>query len=347
MKKLNSTQWRGLLLGGLLFGAAQMSATAGIFTWSAPTTVTTADAALAQTGTIVGAEVFGTDSKLVVLSDGTTVDFKSDFTVAQVIIGSSPGSAYGGFTNNDSGNTAFKATLTQFNYDNGPKTITVFGLTPGQLYSVQLFAMDRRDTNAAARLAYYQDPNDVSNVSATFAMGDNAYVIGTFTAPGTTVDIQEILPTQVNSGNINALVVRAIGTNIPAQITTQPQPATLYNGTTATLTAGALGTGPLSYQWQKSNIGGTLFTNVVNGGNISGANSNSLVIGSLVAGDEGDYLVVVSNPYGNATSSVVTLTVLAGTPQFVWSTPAAITTADATLNQSGSVVGAMLPSTYS
>ncbi|MBC8095769.1 MAG: immunoglobulin domain-containing protein, partial [Akkermansiaceae bacterium] len=315
------------------------TARAGIFTWSAPAPITTADATLNLTGTIVGAAVFGNDSKLVVLGNGTTVDFKADGSVAQVIAGSSLGSAYGGFTN-DTGNASFNAALTQFNYDNGPKTISLLNLVVGQQYSVQLFALDRRDANAAARVGNYQDPNDPANVSVDFQMGDNVYILGTFIAGAANVEIQQNL-TNAGNGNINALVVRAIGTNVPPLITTQPQSATIYNGATVTFTAGALGTGPLSYQWQKTSFGGSLFTNVANGGTISGATSHALTISALVPNDEGDYQLVVTNSAGSATTSpVATLTVMPGTPVFLWSAPAPITTADSTLNQTGSIVGA-------
>ena len=317
-----------------LSGAA--TAHAGIYTWSAPVAITTADTTLNQSGTVVGAEVFGNDGKIVTLSSGAVLDFKSDGSVASA---TGLGTAYGAFTNN-SGNANFNGVLTQFNYDGGPKTITMNNLVIGQQYSVQLFAVDRRDAIAITRVANFQDPGDVSDISANFQMGDNVYVIGTFTANNTSVDIQENLLNS-SSGNINALVIRALGTNIPPQITSQPQSVTVYNGLTAQFTAAASGTAPVSYQWQKSAVGGVVFTNVPNGGSVSGATSNTLKIASLVAGHAGDYRVVASSSFGSATSTpAATLTVLAGTPQFAWSAPVAITTADSALIQSGTVVGA-------
>ncbi len=312
------------------------SARAGIFTWSSPTAISTADTTLTQSGTVAGAAVFGNDSKLVTLGTGANIFFTADGSVATA---TGAGMTYGAFSTNTTGNASFNSVLTQFNYDSGPKTITLNNLVVGQQYAVQLFALDDRSSGTRARHANFQDPVDNANVSATFIMGDKAYVIGTFTATNSTQTIQENL-TDGGGGNINALVLRAIGTNIPPQITSQPQPTSVYNGLTATLTAGASGTGPLSYQWQKSNVGGSVFTNLSNGGRFSGATSNIISIASLVASDTADYQVVVTSTYGSVTSSPATLTVVIGTPQFVWSVPALITSADATLSLTGTVVGA-------
>ena len=330
------------LISGLAVAAAVLSlaanARAGIFTWSAPVAITTADATLNLPGTVVGSASFGAQNELVALDTGALFDFKADGSVAAVTAGGN-GTDFGAYTN-DTGNAAFNEILTQFNYDGGPKTVTLYNLVPGQEYSVQLFAVDSRSSIDATRVANYQDPNDASDVSANFEMGDNVYVVGTFIAPASSVSIQQNL---LNSqdGNLNALVIRAVGGQIAPQITTQPQPATIYHGLVANFTAPATGTAPLTYHWQKSSVGGSVFTNLANGGRLSGAAAYALTITNLAASDTGDYRVVVSNAYGSVTSSpAATLTVLTGTPQFAWSTPAPITTADATLNQAGTIVGA-------
>jgi len=334
--KTNSKLIARLTAVATVFCLAAAAAPAGIFTWSAPVAITTADTTLNQPGTIVGAAGFGNNGGIVVLSNGTTVDFKADGSVATA---TGNGTAYGGFTN-DTGNASFNTILTQFNYDGGPKTITLNNLVVGQQYSVQLFALDRRNGVDATHAANYQDPNDASDISVNFQMGDYVYVMAIFTANNTSVSIQENLLNS-NGGNINALVVRAIGLNVAPQISTEPQSASVYHGWNAAFTAAALGTGPLSYHWQKGNVGGSLFTNLLNSSHVAGATNNSLTLSNIVASDLADYRVVVSNAYGSVTSSpAATLTVLTGTPQFVWSAPAAITTADGALNQSGTIVGA-------
>ncbi|MBE7502518.1 MAG: immunoglobulin domain-containing protein [Verrucomicrobiales bacterium] len=87
--------------------------------------------------------------------------------------------------------------------------------------------------------------------------------------------------------------------NIAPRITTQPQAPDrdLSEGNSATLTVVASGTPPLSYQWRKD------------GENLAGKTTPELALTSLRIADSGVYDVVVTNPYGSATSSPVTLEV--------------------------------------
>jgi alpha-L-fucosidase len=182
-------------------------------TWSAPTPITTADATLNQLGTIVGAASFALSAPTVTLTNGANIVFMTDNSVAYC---TGAGAATGAFTG-DTGNASFNTVLNGFNYDGGPKTITLANLTVGQTYSVQLFALDDRDdvSQEMLRPASFQQPNVPNDASAAFLMGNNDYVTGTFVAPpnGTNltvnVNIQENLPTG-GYGNINALVVRAL-----------------------------------------------------------------------------------------------------------------------------------------
>ena len=95
-------------------------------------------------------------------------------------------------------------------------------------------------------------------------------------------------------------MIRYNGTpsNTPPQITQQPLDQTVAEGQTATFTVSATGTGTLTYQWQK------------NQGNIGGATLASYTTPTLTAADSGaKYRCVVTNPYGNATSNEVLLSV--------------------------------------
>jgi|GEM_PF-3535586 len=65
----------------------------------------------------------------------------------------------------------------------------------------------------------------------------------------------------------------------------------------------ASGTAPLSYQWKKDG------SNLSDGGNISGATSNTLTINPVATADAGDYTCEVSNDCGTDTSNAATLTV--------------------------------------
>jgi hypothetical protein len=93
-------------------------------------------------------------------------------------------------------------------------------------------------------------------------------------------------------------------------ITTQPQSVTNRGQQTAQLRVVAAGGAPLSYQWRAGAVGSGVFTNVVNGGNISGATNNTLTITNLSAANAGDYVVVVTNSAGAATSVVAHITVI-------------------------------------
>jgi hypothetical protein len=75
----------------------------------------------------------------------------------------------------------------------------------------------------------------------------------------------------------------------------------------------ATGSAPLSYQWQR------------NGANISGATSASYTRSSLTTTDNGaGFRCVVTNPYGKATSTTATLTVLSdGAPTGTITSPVA------------------------
>ena len=74
-------------------------------------------------------------------------------------------------------------------------------------------------------------------------------------------------------------------------------------GDSWTLSAGAYGTRPMTYQWTK------------NGTDISGATTSSLAFAPLAAGDEGDYALVAANAVGKATSAVARIQFAAyGTP---------------------------------
>jgi uncharacterized repeat protein (TIGR03803 family) len=86
-------------------------------------------------------------------------------------------------------------------------------------------------------------------------------------------------------------------------INVQPSSQANYAGSTVMFTVIVTNQLPVSYQWQKSG------TNLVNGGNISGANTNTLTITGISDIDAANYSVVVSNSYGTVTSSNATLTV--------------------------------------
>jgi len=99
-------------------------------------------------------------------------------------------------------------------------------------------------------------------------------------------------------------------------LTAEPASQTTYLGQTTSFSVTATGSGTLHYQWQATNSAGGGFTNLVNGGSISGVNSNVLTITGVTANWALAYQVIVTNATGSVTSSVATLTLLPGSPPF-------------------------------
>ncbi|MHC4442870.1 MAG: immunoglobulin domain-containing protein [Planctomycetota bacterium] len=84
----------------------------------------------------------------------------------------------------------------------------------------------------------------------------------------------------------------------------QPSPQDVCPGEIATFSVIATGMGTLTYQWQKDLL------DLTDGGNISGATTDTLQVSNAQVADEGDYRCVVTNSYGSANSDEVTLTVM-------------------------------------
>lgn len=85
-------------------------------------------------------------------------------------------------------------------------------------------------------------------------------------------------------------------------ISQDPQGATVMAGTKATFTVVADGS-DLTYQWRRDGV------DLADGGSISGATTDTLVIAGALPADAGDYDVVVENPCGQMASAPATLTV--------------------------------------
>jgi hypothetical protein len=97
-----------------------------------------------------------------------------------------------------------------------------------------------------------------------------------------------------------------LGVLTPVSITTQPQNRTVFEGDNATFNVVAGGEPPFTYQWRRYGV------NLVNGGNIFGATTATLVIVATTPNQAGDYDVVVSNTCGPLPSNTVHLTVNTG-----------------------------------
>ena len=89
----------------------------------------------------------------------------------------------------------------------------------------------------------------------------------------------------------------------PPTILTAPASQTVGAGQVALFSVSADGALPRFYQWFKDGLG------LNDGGNLSGAHTDTLTLNNVTGGIAGGYSVIVSNSYGSVTSSVATLTV--------------------------------------
>ena len=89
-------------------------------------------------------------------------------------------------------------------------------------------------------------------------------------------------------------------------ITNQPVSLTLTSGTTTNLSVGAVGSGPLAYQWKTNGV------SLINSAKYSGVDTKTLTITNAQSSDGGAYVVTVSNVTTSATvdSTPAQLTVL-------------------------------------
>jgi len=81
-------------------------------------------------------------------------------------------------------------------------------------------------------------------------------------------------------------------------ITSQPTNQSVVAGSTVNLRVAAMGTAPLSYQWQK------------NGAALTGQTDAALTFANVTTSDNGNYTVLVTNSYGSVTSGVAVLAVV-------------------------------------
>jgi hypothetical protein len=205
-------------------------------------------------GSFVEGEFFGNAiSPIAVTLGSQTFNFTGDGSSASVTDNVGLGSGvYLGTT----GDPNLDSVLNQNAFDNNTgttHTVTLHNLLVGTNYSVQIFALDDRGAGAGLS-SNFQDPNNAADLSATYGMKDDKYLIGTFTANNTDVTIQQNLLTVVDGvakGNVNAVVVRAL-TAPPVN----PDPHTLnFHGSLAGQT--------LNFAWAPDHQGWQLYTNTV------------------------------------------------------------------------------------
>jgi alpha-tubulin suppressor-like RCC1 family protein len=142
------------------------------------------------------------------------------------------------------------------------------------------------------------------------ALFDNPHYTGT---TGTTLQVSNVQTgdtgnywaVATNTGGSMTSSVAAVAVLIPPAITLQPVSRTRLQGSNVAFNAVASGGAPLSYRW---------FFNgnpLADGGPFSGSATTNLAISNLLFVNSGNYVLVVTNPVGSATSTAAVLTVMA------------------------------------
>lgn len=152
-------------------------------------------------------------------------------------------------------------------------SVTVAGTTP------LTYQWQKNNTNInGATSSSYTTPATAS--------GDN----------GTTFRV--VVTNAAGSATSNTATLAVTASPVGPTITTQPANQTVTAGQTATFSVVAIGTAPLSYQWQKNNS------------NIANATSASYMTPATVSGDSGaTFRVMISNSVKTVTSNPAMLTV--------------------------------------
>jgi len=231
-----------------------------LIAWLAPVTFNGLTASQILTSTLPApysffeAAYFGgnADPTVTVTNNGNVYSFYGDGSTISI-------SGQSGFNGgswlvggNTTGDTNLDYVLNEFAYDGNAgsasiHTISLHNLIVGSNYCVQIFGLDDRPPGIG-RYTSFQNPVDNADVSATFGDPDNKYVIGTFTAPSTDLDIQQnLLPG--GAGCTSVVIVGAVVT-----VNT--------NAATANFTVTASGQ-TLNFTWAADHQGWQLYTNSV------------------------------------------------------------------------------------
>jgi hypothetical protein len=208
-----------------------------------------------------------------------------------------PSSGGGGFVYQDTGVKYQAGKIYQLTAAFGLQTNQNFATGSAMVFYNSSLTTVASQVISAANLISGAFTNQSLTYTATGAEGGNGDIIVGFYVP----------PSAGNSyfdfDNVQLAIL-----NQPPVITSAPVSQTAAVGTTATFNVGIYGTTPLSYQWQAN--GGAGFTNLLNSGSVSGANSSVLTITNVTTNFALAYQVIVTNNFGSVTSApAATLTV--------------------------------------
>jgi glucose/arabinose dehydrogenase len=209
------------------------------------------------------------------------------------------GSNYGwNLTEGPTSNPAFRSPLLSYGHGIGPTTgCAIAGgafYNPATVQFPSSFVGKYFFADLCSGWIRVMDPSN--NTAAGFASGINQPVDLKVGADGTLY--------YLSIGDSAVFGVRFTAST--PSITTQPTNQTASVAQRVSFTVAAVGTSPLSFQWQRNQV------------NIPGANASTYTIDAALLTDSGaKFRCVVTNSFGNATSNEATLTVSAPAPVIV------------------------------
>jgi len=170
---------------------------------------------------------------------------------------------------------------------------------------------------------FLQATHTLNHIAQTFAggtlrLGGDANGLGnTFNGLLTEASLftNAMTATQVQQYFLTGLGAQGLAPVISADVSGNAV-ANQYVGQDLQVTAAGVGSPPPHNQWQAGT--GGVFTDLVNGGAISGVNSGTLTINPTTFANSLDYRLVLTNAYGAATSSVYTVSLVAVPTNGAW-----------------------------
>lgn len=186
------------------FAALTSVSQAATITWGAVQTITNENDIISPT-TVVQATTYGNLGAQTVTVGGTDIVFADGSGNYGTPV--SDAIAWGGSAAAD---TDFETVMDSWNFhgDTAPLTQTISGLTDGQQYQVQFFFTDARGCCNGRTQTFGNTVADGGVASAALTAGTGEFVIGTFTASGTTQDF--VIGGGPAQNHVNAFVVASV-----------------------------------------------------------------------------------------------------------------------------------------
>lgn len=316
INKLKSKFWLPLLVAGLTLTANQASAQTVIAKWSfegvnsalsyAPGANVVTTNFFADSGTQAGIAAitgkhfgFGTPTYSSPSGNGSLRSLSANGWTnnpSNLLLGD-----YYQIVANTTGFTNIQLSFAQLGSSTGPRNFTVAYSTDGTTFISNSVTAITSSTIWTVTTLDLSSITSLANKSAVyFRLIDNSTnsVGGAIVGTGGSSRIDDVQVAGTIAG--------------PPQILTQPPNTTNFFGDTTSITVIAGGDAPLSYQWYTNSTpitpladGSSGFGNATNGGTASA----TLVMAFLRTNQTGNYRVVITNPLGTITSSVVHLQV--------------------------------------